>query len=473
MEHPPDKPPFEFNWSALRFSPLGLRLFTFWLCAAVLFGAAWAWKPHEEGRVNPFPLGPSPLSTSLLDEPPRPERTGFSKLIHDRLLDRDDSWTACKIALKRIHEHPNEPLYDPVFDMGVKFQYPPSALLPFEVLSRLGAWATRNPVLNSLSVAFFGLFAFLTHRLAQSALGAPQRALLDHAVPYLFVAFYYPLLKGLEIGQIQTWLTCGVVLSLLWYARGHSVAAGVLLGISCTIKPQMGLFLVWALFQKEYALAKSMTAVVAVIGLLSLLVYGWDVHVEYLHVLSSISRHGESYFANQSVNGLLLRALHLGHNLAFSMGQFAPYHPLVRYGTLLSSLALIAFAMWPRGKWEFDGESALFRALHFGLAALCFTMASPIAWEHHYGLGPALFALCLVALFRWQSAGAPHERAPKGYWIALGAGWLLLATRISAAGALADTSLNFVQSHFFFGGLCLLALLYLSLRSRRGVPGAL
>lgn len=449
-------------------SPMGQRLFGFWLIALVLFVAAWAFRPHERGQA-PLPLGPSHLAESVLDEPPPPERTGVSKLLHDRLLDRDDSWTAMKLAQRHLRGPSDASVYDTVFELGAKFQYPPSSLLFLELLEGVfGRGVLANPVLNTLSVCFFFLFAVATYLIARPALAPPRRALLDHVLPFLFVALCYPLLKALEIGQIQSYLNGLFALALLCFSRGRTVLAGLLIGVMATIKPQMGLFLVWALLHKEYGFAKAMGGCVAIIGLVSLALYGLKPHLDYLGVLSMISRHGESYYANQSLNGLLLRALHLGPNLAFTVMEFAPYSPFVRYATLLSSLLFISLALGTRWKARGEATPASLRGVQFALVALCFTVASPIAWEHHYGIVPALFAAAF-ALLRER----PH--APRALWFGLAAAWLLLCTRISAVGALADTWLNFLQSHFFFGGLILLAVLYRLCRTSsdlRGTPHA-
>jgi hypothetical protein len=347
--------------------------------------------------------------------------------------------------------------------MGAKFQYPPSSLLGFELVQSIfGRGALANPVLNCLSVCFFVLFAVATYLIARPGLVPPRRALLDHALPFMFVVLCYPLLKALEIGQIQSYLNGLFALALLSFTRGRTIAAGLLVGVMATIKPQMGLFLLWALLHREYRFAKAMGACVVVVGLISLALYGLRPHLEYLEVLSMISRHGESYYANQSLNGLLLRALDLGPNLSFTVMQFAPYNPWVRYATLLSSLLFISLALLTRWRARGVPAPARLRGIHFGLVALCFTVASPIAWEHHYGIVPALFAAALAPMLQQAAIS-------RILWLAIGAAWILLCTRISAVGALADTSLNFLQSHFFFGALILLGILYQLCRPPREV----
>jgi len=233
------------------------------------------------------------------------------------------------------------------------------------------------------------------------------------------------------------------------------------LGIISTIKPQMAMFLPWAVLRKDWPLVKGMGLCAAVVMVLSLLRYGIGTHLEYLKVLSVISRLGESYFANQSFNGLLLRALHLGPNVYFLHDQFGPYHPVVRIGTMITSLALIGFAMFWRMAWAKND-----RGLSMCLAALCFTIGSPIAWEHHYGILPVLFVVCFAALLRGPAR-------PRGVWIVLAVAWLLTAVRVAATMALADTGLNFFQSHMYFGALILLVVLHVLRRSASEASGDL
>lgn len=362
-------------------------------------------------------------------------------------VDRDDSWAAMRVALEQRRDHPDQPLYAGVLAQCLKFQYPPSSLLSFDVVgSLLGPGAISNPVLNGLSLLFFAGFLAATYLLARPALAPFGSAPLDHLLIFGLALTFYPALKGIELGQIQTWLSALFAFALLAYVRGRRLVVGILLGIIVSIKPQMALFLVWALLRRELVMAAAMGSTLAVLGLLSLLRYGLDAHLEYLNLLPLLSR-GEAYAPNQSLNGLLLRALHLGANRGFSCQEFAPENPFVHTVTLLGTLVLLAVALFHKPQWHRNHPGA-----SLGLAAVCFTLASPIAWEHHYGILPPIYAACLAILVT-----APGV-AQRWKWITLGAAWLL-SVRFAAAGVLAPTSFNFLQSHLFFGGLALLVVL--------------
>jgi hypothetical protein len=379
----------------------------------------------------------------------------FGRFVHN-LHAWDDSWDAMRNAIEVLRDEPGRPLYAAVFERHFKFQYPPSSLLGLELLQAVfGPAATSNLALNLIGLLLMPVFLFSVYALCRPALPSLRAAPLDHALPWLFGLCCYPALKAMQLGQIQTYLNALFCLSTLLYVQDRRAAAGVIVGAMATIKPQMGVFLLWALVQRDYVFARAMGACAGVVLVISLARYGLAHHLEYLAVLSEISRHGESYYANQSLNGLLLRALHLGPNLQFSFADFAPYSPWVRYPTLISTLLLMLLALWR------SAASGADRGLDFVLAALCFTIGSPIAWEHHYGIVPAIFAVCFVALVR--------SEAPRALWWCLASAWLLTTTRIGAVALLADTPLNFLQSYMYFGGLALLYVVYAA-RLRSGLP---
>ena len=89
------------------------------------------------------------------------------------------------------------------------------------------------------------------------------------------------------------------------------------------------------------------------------------------------------------------------------------------------------------------------------------TIASPIAWEHHFAVFLPVYVVAYAALA--QSLGK---------LILLAASYLLVATYIAAAQLLAPTFLNVLQSYMLFGSLILLALLHALLPWRAKSPGA-
>jgi hypothetical protein len=87
--------------------------------------------------------------------------------------------------------------------------------------------------------------------------------------------------------------------------------------------------------------------------------------------------------------------------------------------------------------------------IDFCLMGLAATMASPIAWEHHYGVALPIF----VAAYRICAAGS------KGTRVALAVSYALVASCLWVTKALAASRLNVLESYLFFGATVLLIVL--------------
>ncbi len=113
-----------------------------------------------------------------------------------------------------------------------------------------------------------------------------------------------------------------------------------------------------------------------------------------------------------------------------------------------SGLLVVAALFWRRR------EHGAASTVDFALAGLTFTLASPVAWEHHFGILAPIFALTFP-LFR---AHRPLGRVTLP---------LLLLTLVVAGGSIPAARLLapsmmvvLLQSQLFLGAICLLALLF-------------
>lgn len=334
-----------------------------------------------------------------------------------------------------------------------KFQYPPTSLLLLEPLRRL---PYPKMVAAANFISWLAVFAGACVLALILMKGWPRPPTEERCSPagvaatlllaLGFTVTFYPVVKSFEVGQIQTWLYLLFVLSLWSWLTGKKALSGVFVGLICLIKPQLGLFALWGLVRGERRFTVGIVGTAGAFGALSVALFGWANHVDYLRALAFMGKHGESYYTNQSVNGLVNRLLFNGTNLHGNPHAFAPYNAWVYAITLASTAVLIAAALfWKRGRGRRTGVE------DFLIAALTFTMASPIAWEHHYSLLLPIFAAVLPAVLaagkRWM------------VWT-LAAAFALSANIYPMVNSLANTRLNFLQSHLFFGGLILLVLLY-------------
>jgi alpha-1,2-mannosyltransferase len=361
------------------------------------------------------------------------------------------------------------------FENHLKFQYPPTSLLFLYPLMKGPplAWLLQEhrpwlSLLQGTSWVLVALTAACTARIYLRTLRASCSAdtsrsdrALAAALCVVLALTFDPLVRGYLLGQIQVWLDAAFALLFCCWLDGRRRLAGVLAAFLCLIKPQYGVLLLWGLLRRQWGFVAA-AALTGAAGLaVSVSLFGVADHLDYLRVLSYISRHGESYHANQSVNGLLHRLLGNGNNLDWEPSAFPPFHPVVYLGTLASSLVVLALAFrQPPGDRERGSATDL------ALTALAATIASPVAWEHHYGILLPLYAFLLPQLVRRRVAvgacGRPRDGDRLG-WATLpllALSYLLVSNLFAATDRLAHTPFNFVQSYHLAGALLALFLLY-------------
>jgi hypothetical protein len=181
-------------------------------------------------------------------------------------------------------------------------------------------------------------------------------------------------------------------------------------------------------------------------------------YFDYLQGLGYLSRHGEAFYANQSVNGLANRIFsiyqpELYPNTGF--GAFPPYNPWVYYPTIITGIVILVTCLLVGRNKQTYGRGA-----DYCLMALGVTIASPIAWEHHYGILFPVFAF-LWPLLWFGNTFAESHRSRLVFVIC----FLLSSNFISTINILAPTFLNFLQSYLLFAALGVFVLL-LNVRRR-------
>ena len=327
----------------------------------------------------------------------------------------NDSALAMEAAYEHAVSGSREGLYEDVFErQKVKFQYPPTSLLPWfalrtgpgaALLSILGISFDFAQILISwlcvVATAAFSAAIFRVSWRQSGGIGAsPEAGALATGAVFVLALFFYPVLKGFALGQVQVWIGAAFAAAFWCWLTGRAGLAGALLAVCAMIKPQLALMLVLGLLRADWPLcAGFLVTGLAGVGL-SLLYSRPSDYIGYLRVLSQVSRYGEAYYPNQSVNGLLHRLLFNGDSTTWPRHGYPPYHPVVYAVTLISSLFFIAASLWVRRRPRGIGRGA-----DFALAALVSTMASPIAWEHHYGILAPIFAFLVPPLWKFRPAG--------------------------------------------------------------------
>jgi alpha-1,2-mannosyltransferase len=376
----------------------------------------------------------------------------------------DDSWATMSAAFEYVRSPHATPLYRELFfNRHVKFQYPPSSLLALAAMRWLapdrirvnedhaGPFPSINGVLSGMFIAVIALAtaALLEQRLRQipDFRDRPRLVLWRTGLVVALTLTFYPVVKGFTLGNIQVWINSMLALALLAWARDGKAAAGVLTGLSCLVKPHFGLLLVWGAVRREWRFAFAGAATCGLGFLVSVASFGWTDNADYFHALAYMARHGEAYYPNQSVNGVLNRLMsvtdpHRYNTLEFRDHAFPPFHPLVAAGTMVTSAAILLLAVFCRAR-------AHDRLLDLGTMLVSATVAAPIAWEHHYGVLLPVFAIVLPRA---------TERRAWTAWLVVS--YVLASNFFAVSRLLAGSAWNLGQSYLFAGALVLLALTY-------------
>jgi len=356
---------------------------------------------------------------------------------------RDDSWFPMGLAYERATGVTPGTLRDLFFVDHIKFQYPASSLLLYSALDLLGITPTPKAlnVLVWLSVLGTALAVYQTCVVFIDKYQSSLR--LNSTDKYLIAAafgiatlFFYPIMIAWRLGQIQALLNVAFAVACLCWLYDRKIAAGALIGVICLVKPQLSLFFIWALLrgQKDFAIGQA--AAIAVGLTLSLALYGWDNHIYYLEVLSYLSQHGEVFWDNTTVNGLVNGLYYPEETLTWYYHSFPPYNPVTYALTMLSSVIIAGLALLVNRSSPSSGS-----LLAFQTAALSFTLASPIAWGHHYGVVMPMLAITFLEIVR-QTSGS----STRNYLLGWGACLLLFSNYWNITEHLAETPFAVLQN---------------------------
>lgn len=392
-----------------------------------------------------------------------------------------DSWGPMFAVYKDAHTLSPGTMYDPFFEEGRKFQYPPSSLLFFklfppeliekeftnqaiispyrQLITTIGRMVILLTAISSVAILWVS-----TYQTAQKRWPRTQLTYGISLIAFLIGITFYPTVKGFSLGQIQIFLNALIALGVLFHLLGWQKISGICFGLCCLVKPQYGLILLWALLRKQGSLILGIVATLGVGLLTSVALYGIENHLQYLEVLSAMSRQGETFWPNQSVNGLMNRFLENGQIYPFTPADFAPFHPLIYVVTVASSLALMVIAFWPAARHYIEMLFARLQGKPINLLAptnlsqprktteimmvlAISTLASPIAWEHHYGSFLPLLAAAFPLIMRF---------APLGKWTAplFAFSYLAMSNALERPEFIfANPWLGLIGSHIFFGAI--------------------
>ena len=362
-----------------------------------------------------------------------------------------DSWLPMMQSVDYFLAHPKLPIYyAPLYDTLI---YSLASILPLWLLKRLGmgdAAMLRMLAITSW-LALVGIAAV--------CLGMGARLLRKRGVRLTWemvlavvaaVLFCYPLLKGFSLGNAQTYLAFEFALLLLLWDRGEEAAGGVVGALLAFVKPQYVLLLIWMAVRRRWNATVAFLVTSLVLVVVSSVVFGWHNNLDYIHVLAGLSKKAQSHYANQSMFGTLNRMIGNGENITYTPLLYTPFVRWIYLTTVATALILLGLVLlFPWGKLR--GTVADLSAI--GIVSVA---ASPMAWEHHYGVVVGVLAWVWFAYGCWQV---------KRPWL-LGIAAALMMNAWLGFNRLADYhGWNVLQSYIYLGALLLLFVLMRTARA--------
>lgn len=354
-----------------------------------------------------------------------------------------DSWGPMLGSVNYFLAHPGLPIYQAkLYDTLI---YPLTSILPLYWMKRIGL--SDSAVFRALMFAsWLAVCAVVASQLAIAAkVVGSGRLTWRAAVATASAAFFFmPITLAFSLGQAQIFLDLFFALLVLFWVDRRERPAGVMMALLAMVKPQFGLLLLWAALRRRWNAVASGAVTLALGGAISLAVFGVRNNLDYLGVLARLSRKAQSHYANQSMFGLLNRAIFNGENLPYHPYVYPPFVPWVYYVTLATTAVLVLLALaYP---WR---ERAAGMADLSAIGVVC-VIATPMAWEHHYGVMLPIFVWLWFAIYR-SGLGAVWK---------LALAFVLIADFLSPFNFFAAMPVaNLLQSYMYFGALLLLGLL--------------
>jgi hypothetical protein len=359
-----------------------------------------------------------------------------------------DSWTPMLGSVNSFLAHPGLAIYQAkLYDTLI---YPLTSILPLLGMKQAGMSDTA--VLRALMIAsWIAVVAMVALQVLLAAKisgqSAPQHGTLSWraALATALAAFFFmPITLAFSLGQAQIFLDLFFTLMVLFWIERRERTAGVMMALLAMVKPQFGLLLLWVALRRRWNALAAGALTLAVGGAVSLTVFGLRNNLDYLGVLAGLSRKAQSHYANQSVFGLLNRAIFNGENLPYHPYVYPPFVPWIYVVTLATTAVLVLVALAYPWRERAGGMADL------AAIAVVSVIATPMAWEHHYGVMLPLFVWLWFAVYR---------RGVGSAWT-LALAWVLIADFLSPLNFFAAVPIaNLLQSYMYFGALLLLGLL--------------
>ena len=226
----------------------------------------------------------------------------------------------------------------------------------------------------------------------------------------LLLLIYYPTLMTVLYAQVSLFLFLFVTLVWLAARHGHRKTAGVILGLTMSLKAFTLFFLLLFFVRRQWLVLILAGGTMVLLNGLAVLLAGWSEHQAYLAALDTITWYGASW--NASFLGFFSRIFGGTENIPWINAPHLTYVISGALSVLFVLLNIVVVRPCANNQYrqlEFD--------VGFGLAIVSMLLLSPLGWIYYFPL------LIIPMIVIWQ--GCRTLRLSRYYLILLLTAWLL------------------------------------------------
>jgi alpha-1,2-mannosyltransferase len=275
----------------------------------------------------------------------------------------------------------------------------------------------------------------------------------QRALSLFALAMYGPLIHSIRQANTSHLVLAMIVWALMRARSGSCLWSGAGFGFAALIKPPLLLIGAYFLLRGRWKVVLAGTAVLAAATLLSILVFGWGLHVVWYETCIKPFVGGIVVAFNAQSIAAVFARFEVGTQMLWNWTPYVP-SPLTKAVIYIASLALIGMAFWAcrKGKAQIEIELALV------LALIC--MVSSLSWSHYFVWLLPGFAILFVRTGR-------ESDAPQLRWVFLVSFALAAPAQFLSAPMATGTypGALLLTSHLAIAGVVVFALLC-RLRSR-------
>jgi hypothetical protein len=262
-----------------------------------------------------------------------------------------------------------------------------------------------------------------------------------------------PLFYSVLEGNLTHYVLLLLVGGLFLLDRNRGFVAGVLLGVATIIKLPLAVLGPYFLMRKNWRVLGGYGAALGLLGGLSLLFFGSDLHfIWFEQVVLRFAQNPFAAYNAQSLDSFLTRFL-----VPRGPQDWSPVALPVdfRVALIVARGALLGSIFWLF--WIFKADRRQNAQKEFCAVLSLSVVAAPVSWTHYY--------LFLLIPWAFYVAGKWPVPGPSKLGSSLLAATMILGSLPVGPLPIANrTAYSILTSHYFYAGLCMLALLLFGLR---------